>query len=166
MSITVAVNATDGANGPQAAVCQSAAQHNNCGDYNGTSDGGGGGDGGIGIDGGGLGVGSVNGDAPVVLNNERKDQRVRSFGTRATTWALTFRGRRAVRSGTTFVDESSMCRLPAAFGCRRRSVFSLCERFTFRTQSGYCWPSGTRRSGLVTIRSTVIDVTIGFAPCL
>jgi len=81
MSITVAVNATDGANGPQAAVCQSAAQHNNCGDYNGGSDGGGGG---ISIDGGGLGVGSVNGDA-VVFNHENKDQRheqVRSVGSR------------------------------------------------------------------------------------
>lgn len=32
MSITVAVNATDTTNGPQA-VCQSA-QHNNCGEYN------------------------------------------------------------------------------------------------------------------------------------
>ncbi|KAF0765715.1 stress response protein NST1-like isoform X2 [Aphis craccivora] len=78
MSITVAVNATDGANGPQAAVCQSAAQHNNCGDYNGGSDGGGGG---ISIGGGGL---DVNGDA-VVLNNEKKDQqhgKVRSVGAR------------------------------------------------------------------------------------
>jgi len=123
MSITVAVNATDGANGPQAAVCQSAAQHNNCGDYNGGSDGGGGS--GISIDGGGLGVGSVNGDA-VVLNNERKDQRVRSVGARDDV-ALDVSGetgaRPTVRLGTTFVDESSMCRLPAAVGCRRRSVF-------------------------------------------
>lgn len=39
MSITVAVNATDSTNGPQA-VCPSA-QHTNCGEYNG---GGGGGD--------------------------------------------------------------------------------------------------------------------------
>ncbi|XP_060849505.1 uncharacterized protein LOC132928685 isoform X1 [Rhopalosiphum padi] len=67
MSITVAVNATDGANGPQAAVCQSAAQHNNCGDYNGGGDGGG-----ISIDGGG--IGSVNEDT-AVFNHENKDQR-------------------------------------------------------------------------------------------
>lgn len=33
MSITVAVNATDSTNGPQA-VCQSA-EHTNCGEYNG-----------------------------------------------------------------------------------------------------------------------------------
>jgi hypothetical protein len=38
MSITVAVNATDSNNGPQA-VCQSA-QHNNCSEYNGGGDGG------------------------------------------------------------------------------------------------------------------------------
>ena len=67
MSITVAVNATDGANGPQAAVCQSAAQHNNCGGYNGGGDGDG-----IGID--GAGIGSVNEDT-AVFNRENKDQR-------------------------------------------------------------------------------------------
>lgn len=72
MSITVAVNATDGTNGPQAAVCQSAAQHNNCGEYNG--------DGGSG-DGGGIGIGGrVDDDDLAVFgleNNDRQPEQVR-----------------------------------------------------------------------------------------
>lgn len=68
MSITVAVNATDGANVPQAAVCQSAAQHNNCGEYNG------GVDGGNGIDGGGVGIG-VSDDDTAVFDHEDVERR-------------------------------------------------------------------------------------------
>jgi len=67
MSITVAVNATDSANGPQAAVCQSAAQHNNCAEYNGGVDG----DNGIG--GGGIGIG-VDDDDTAVFNHENKER--------------------------------------------------------------------------------------------
>ncbi|XP_060861131.1 uncharacterized protein LOC132938362 isoform X2 [Metopolophium dirhodum] len=70
MSITVAVNATDGANVPQAAVCQSAAQHNNCGEYNG----GVGGGGGNGIDSGGIGIG-VDDDDTAVFDHENMERR-------------------------------------------------------------------------------------------
>lgn len=72
MSITVAVNATDGANVPQAAVCQSAAQQNNCGEYNG------GVDGGNGIDGGGISIG-VDDDTAVFDHKdvERRHAQVR-----------------------------------------------------------------------------------------
>lgn len=77
MSITVAVNATDSANGPQAAVCQSAAQHNNCGDYNGGVDGGNG----IGIVGGGVGIGVDDDDTAVFVheNKELQHEQVRVF---------------------------------------------------------------------------------------
>lgn len=68
MSITVAVNATDGANVPQAAVCQSAAQQNNCGEYNG------GVDGGNGIDGGGIGIG-VDDDDTAGFDHEDVERR-------------------------------------------------------------------------------------------
>lgn len=69
MSITVAVNATDGANVPQAAVCQSAAQHNNCGEYNG-----GVGGGGNGIDSGGIGIG-VDDDDTAAFDHENMERR-------------------------------------------------------------------------------------------
>jgi len=72
MSITVAVNATDGANVPQAAVCQSAAQHNNCGEYNGGV--GGGGAATNGIDSGGIGIG-VDDDDTVVFDDENMERR-------------------------------------------------------------------------------------------
>lgn len=64
MSITVAVNATDSANGPQVAVCQSATQHNNCAEYN---------DGDNGIGGGGVGIG-VDDDDTAVFDHENKER--------------------------------------------------------------------------------------------
>jgi len=109
MSITVAVNATDGANGPQTAVCQSAAQHNNCGEYNG------GVDGANGIDGGGIGIG-VNDDDTAVFdheNMERPHEQVRvcsvvcRFGWRD---ELVEIDSCLVWLATTFADELHMCR--------------------------------------------------------